>query len=316
MARGVEIAVEGLAKTYGRVRALSDVSASFPSSKITVVVGPSGAGKTTLLRLIAGLEAPDSGRILFDGRPVEEPPEKRGIGMVFQSLALFPHMSVFENIAFGLRASRMSREHIERRVLEVARLLRIEEKLWAKPGELSGGQQQRVALARAVAPNPRALLLDEPFSNLDPRLREEMRWELKRIQQETEATVIHVTHDHNEAVALADHLVVLKDGRVLQQGEAEWVLENPANSFVAWFLGYNVVELDGEKVCFRPTQAHLTSPGQGELVGRVGAIQNTLYGKRVRVEDAAWSVEVFAEEPPKPGTLVGIKLAEKIRLKE
>jgi ABC-type sugar transport system ATPase subunit len=312
----MEVRVEGLTKKYGELYALKGVHMTAPSGKVTVVVGPSGSGKSTLLRLIAGLEEPLAGEVLFDGKLVLDPPERRGVGMVFQSLALFPHMSAFENIAFGLENKRLPKAAVTSRVQEVAKLVGIAERLEAKPDQLSGGQQQRLALARALAPNPNVLLLDEPFSNLDPRLREVMRWEVKRIQAETNNTVIHVTHDHLEALSLADHLVVLREGLVEQQGEAAEVFDKPKNSFVAWFLGYNVVELNGEKLCFKPNEAQLTAPCDGELVGEVKAVQNSLFGKKVRVENDGWSAELFSEENIGIRSRVGIRLQRRITLKE
>ncbi|MCL5788806.1 MAG: ABC transporter ATP-binding protein [Candidatus Marsarchaeota archaeon] len=278
----MEVKLEHVSKAYGAVTALDDVTTHAPHGEVTAVLGPSGSGKSTLLRLIAGIEPPDRGRILFDGKPATQPPDKRGVGVVFQSLALFPHMTAAQQIAFPIE-SRLPRAEVENRVNQLAKLVKLEGALNRRPDELSGGQQQRVALARALAPEPRLLLLDEPFSNLDPRLREEMRWELRRIQGETGCTVIHVTHDHSEALAVADHLIILRGGRVEQHGPAWEVYTHPRNAFTAWFLGYNVLALDGKPVFFRPSDSELTLPGQGDVEGSVTAVRKTEKAHLVRV---------------------------------
>jgi ABC-type sugar transport system ATPase subunit len=305
----VKLSVIALTKKYERVLALDQATFEAPDSRITVLLGPSGSGKSTALRLIAGLERPDSGVILFDDEPVNLPPEKRGVSMVFQSFSLFPHMSVKQNILFGVRSKNLLQAQKEAIAKEIAELVGVADKLDAKPDELSGGQQQRVALARALASTPRLLLLDEPFSNLDARLREELRWELKRIQAERGITMVHVTHDYTEALALADHIVVLNQGKVEQEGEAEWLIENPKNEFVAWFLGYNVVKINGERVWFRPHKARLSQ--DGELCGLVELVQNAYFGKKVRVKGNGWSVEVLEQgDVPKLGSTVCVKLLE------
>lgn len=237
------IVLENIVKTYGRVRALDGVTTRIPQGKITVILGPSGAGKTTLLRVIAGLEEPDQGRIVIDGRDVTgEPPWRRGVSMVFQQPALLPHMTAYENIAFGLEALEASEEEIEEHVFWAAKLTRIEHLLDKYPDQLSGGEQQRVALARALVTRPRILLLDEPLSNLDLALREELRLELKRIQRETGITFIHVTHDQDEALELADHLIILMNGRIVEEGDPLVVYENPREIETARFFGHNIVK--------------------------------------------------------------------------
>lgn len=306
----MKVTVSDVTKRYGRVIALNGASMTVPDRSLTVVLGPSGSGKSTLLRLIAGFEEPDSGVILFDEKKVTQPPEARGVGMVFQSFSLFPHMNVRENILFGVRNENAAERERTARVM--AELVGVSNRLDAKPEELSGGEQQRVALARALAVSPRLLLLDEPFSNLDTRLREELRWELKRIHFERNLTTVHVTHDHVEALALADRLVVMRGGRVEQEGNVAEVTDRPKNRFVAWFLGYNTVALDGDVVWFRPHRAVVAD--DGELEGTVVAVQNSPYGKRVRVKGDGWDVEVLSgEEAPEVSSRVKIKLLERGR---
>jgi ABC-type sugar transport system ATPase subunit len=245
----VKVRVEGLAFAYGREPVLSGVSLDLPEGGITVVIGPSGSGKSTLLQLLAGLLHPSSGAILFDGDEVTGvPTERRDVGVVFQSYALFPHLTVRENIAFGLKTGRRrvslrtsrrrpSRHHIDCRVWDAASLLGLERLLDRRPSQLSGGEQQRVALARAVAPRPALLLLDEPLSALDARLRRAVRAELAALLSRLGTTVFYVTHDQEEALLLADHLVVLNAGRVEQAGPPLELYRCPANPFVASFLG-------------------------------------------------------------------------------
>ena len=234
---------------YGKERVISDVFLELPEGGITVVIGPSGSGKSTLLQLVAGLLRPTSGTVLFDGEDVTGvPTERRDVGVVFQSYALFPHLSVRENIAFGLKSGRRrvslrtsrrrpSRHQIECRVWDTASLLGLERLLDRKPGQLSGGEQQRVALARAIAPHPSLLLLDEPLSALDARLRRAVRCELAQLLRRLGTTVFYVTHDQEEAMLLADHLVVLSAGTVVQAGPPLELYRRPASSFVASFLG-------------------------------------------------------------------------------
>ncbi|MEM4455562.1 MAG: ABC transporter ATP-binding protein [Thermofilaceae archaeon] len=202
------------------------------------LLGPSGSGKTTTLRIIAGLTEPDKGRVLFDGEDVTRvPPEKRNLGMVFQSWALFPHLTVFENIAFGLRLRKLPESEISRRVKWASELLRIEELLYRYPYQLSGGQQQRVAVARAIVIEPRALLFDEPLSNLDAKLRDQVRFELRKLQRELKITSIYVTHDQAEAFVLCDRVAVMNKGNIEQLGKPEEIYNSPATPFVAEFMG-------------------------------------------------------------------------------
>ena len=233
-----QIQLRGLRKTFGNVVAVDDVSLTLQDGTFSVLLGPSGCGKTTTLNMIAGLEEATAGSILFDGQEVQDlPPHRRDIAMVFQSYALYPNRSVHDNIAFPLRMQRVDRREIATRVKDVAGKLGILELLNRRPRQLSGGQQQRVALARAIVRRPRAFLLDEPLSNLDAKLRADMRFELKALQRDLGGTFVHVTHDQAEAMSLADAMVVMDRGLVQQVGPPLEVYQEPANLFVATFVG-------------------------------------------------------------------------------
>ncbi|HEV2564562.1 MAG TPA: sn-glycerol-3-phosphate ABC transporter ATP-binding protein UgpC [Microvirga sp.] len=227
-----------VAKEFGSVRVLHGIDLEVTDGEFVVFVGPSGCGKSTLLRTIAGLERASSGEIRLDDRLVNDvSAADRGLAMVFQSYALYPHMSVRQNLAFGLENSRMPRDEIDRRVMEAARMLLIEPLLNRKPRQLSGGQRQRVAIGRAIVRRPGIFLLDEPLSNLDAELRVVMRAELAALHKRLNATMIYVTHDQTEAMTLADRIVVLRDGRIEQVGTPLDLYNNPANRFVAGFIG-------------------------------------------------------------------------------
>jgi lactose/L-arabinose transport system ATP-binding protein len=225
-------------KTFGTTRVIHGVSMEIGQGDFAVFVGPSGCGKSTLLRMIAGLEETTAGRIEIEGRDVtDEEPSKRGVAMVFQSYALYPHLTVFENMAFSLRLARRPRAEIEQKVTEAARILRLEEQLQKKPSQLSGGQRQRVAIGRAIVREPRVFLFDEPLSNLDAELRVQMRLELARLHRQIGATMIYVTHDQVEAMTLADKIFVLQNGVVRQAGRPLDLYDDPDNRFVAGFIG-------------------------------------------------------------------------------
>ncbi len=236
------IRIEGLVKKFGaapnETTAVRDVTIDIPSGSLFFLLGPSGCGKTTLLRMIAGFTEPTSGRILFGTRDVARvPANERNTGMVFQNYALWPHMTVAENVAFGLEVRKLSKATIATKVAQALELVRMGEYARRKPAELSGGQQQRVALARAVVIEPSVLLLDEPLSNLDAKLRLEMRLEIRRIVDTLRITTVYVTHDQEEALSLADGMAVLKNGEVIQCGAPRAMYRRPNSRFVADFLG-------------------------------------------------------------------------------
>jgi spermidine/putrescine ABC transporter ATP-binding subunit len=236
----VRISVHDLTKRFGPLEVVSRVSFSIEEGELFTLLGPSGCGKTTLLRLVAGFYTPDEGEIRFDDVRVNEvPPNERGIGMVFQAYALWPHMTVFENVAYGLKLRKIDRAQIAARiggVLEKVKLTGLGDRY---PGQLSGGQQQRVALARALVLNPKILLLDEPLSNLDAKVRVQVRAEIRKLQKELGITTVYVTHDQEEALTLSDRIAVFNAGKVFQIGPPKELYERPANRFVADFIGVN-----------------------------------------------------------------------------
>jgi ABC-type Fe3+/spermidine/putrescine transport system ATPase subunit len=238
------VVARNLVKRFGATRAVADVSFAVEDGSVLTLLGPSGCGKTTILRCLAGLETPDEGTItiagacVFDGgRGTVVPTERRNLGMVFQSYAIWPHLTVFDNVAFGLRVRRTARGEIAARVAEALALVRLTGLEQRYPSQLSGGQQQRVVLARCLAYRPALLLLDEPLANLDAQLREEMRGELRRIQRQTGTTMVYVTHDQAEALALSDEVLVMDRGRVVQRAAPADLYRRPAAAFVAEFLG-------------------------------------------------------------------------------
>jgi ABC-type Fe3+/spermidine/putrescine transport system ATPase subunit len=236
---GVEVRFEDVWKSYGAVIALRGVTLTAPGGRITVLLGPSGCGKTTLLKIAAGLLEPDRGRVYFNGVDYTRvPAERRDVGMVFQDLALFPHMSVFENVAFGLRVRGVRGLELERRVREVLDLVGLDRSFYnRRVTELSGGQQQRVALARALVIEPKVLLLDEPLAHLDYKVKQKLLEEVRRIQRSLRITTIYVTHDQLEAMAVGDVIAVMRDGYVVQVGTPREVYENPRDLYVASFFG-------------------------------------------------------------------------------
>ncbi len=234
----MRIELENVCKTFGAVVAVEDVSFRIEEGELFFLLGPSGCGKTTLLRLIAGFLSPDRGRILFGGKVMNNvPPNRRNTGMVFQNYALWPHMTVRRNVEYGLRVRKVSPEERRRRVAQVLSLMRMSGYGDRYPGELSGGQQQRVALARVLVVRPDALLLDEPLSNLDAKLRVEMRDEIRRVHRETGITFVYVTHDQKEALSMADRVALMNEGKIVQVGTPREIYSSPRCRFAATFLG-------------------------------------------------------------------------------
>jgi sulfate/thiosulfate transport system ATP-binding protein len=234
----MSITIRGVSRCFGDFEALDDVSVEIPSGSLTALLGPSGSGKSTLLRVIAGLERPDAGTVEIDGRDATgQPPQRRGVGFVFQHYAAFKHMTVRENIAFGLKVQRRPRAEIRWRVDELIDLVQLPGLADRYPAQLSGGQRQRMALARALAVEPQVLLLDEPFGGLDERVRKELRAWLRRLHDEVHVTTVFVTHDQEEAMEVADRIVVMNHGRIEQVGAPRELYEQPANAFVMGFVG-------------------------------------------------------------------------------
>jgi multiple sugar transport system ATP-binding protein len=270
-------------KRYGDVEVIHGIDLTIDPGEFTVFVGPSGCGKSTLLRMIAGLEPISGGDLVIDNvRMNEVPAAKRGIAMVFQSYALYPHMSVYQNLAFGLETARVPRAEIEQRVGRAAGILRIEPLLKRKPKQLSGGQRQRVAIGRAIVREPKAFLFDEPLSNLDAALRVNMRIEITELHQQLKTTMVYVTHDQVEAMTMADRILVLNAGRVEQFGSPLELYKKPANKFVAGFIGspkMNFFEgaaaskYQADSVGVRPEHVRISREA-GEWAGRVGVAEH------------------------------------------
>jgi sn-glycerol 3-phosphate transport system ATP-binding protein len=286
------LVLENLGKHYAGAVAVDGVNLQAPAGSFTALLGPSGCGKSTTLRMIAGLDAPTSGRILIDGRDVTGlPPAQRHISMVFQSYALFPHLSVRENILFGLRVRREPPQDFDRRLSRVAQLLGLQTLLDRRPAQLSGGQQQRVALGRAVISEAPVCLMDEPLSNLDAQLRQEMRREIRALQQELGITMVYVTHDQTEAMSMADKVVLLNAGRIEQQGMPEDLYDRPATTFAARFIGtppMNLIALDRlyEQIVIRGTH------GPTIAGVPVGAALMGLRPEHLRLDDAGVPAEI------------------------
>jgi len=229
---------EDIDKSFGRNNVISKFNLKVEKGKFIVLLGPSGCGKSTLLRMIAGLEKIDNGKILLENNLLNDLlPSKRQIAMVFQSYALYPHMSVFQNISFGLKSEKISKNQIKDKVIKAAKILKIEELLDRRPKELSGGQRQRVAIGRAITRNPKLFLFDEPLSNLDAALRSEMRVEISKLHKKLKSNIVYVTHDQVEAMTLADKIVIMNNGKIEQHGSPEDIYNNPINIFVAEFIG-------------------------------------------------------------------------------
>jgi len=287
----MKVTLRNLCKYFQQIKAVDGLSLEIAAGEFLALLGPSGCGKTTTLLTIAGFYKPDQGEIYFDERLVNDlPPRLRNIGMVFQSYALYPHMTVLDNIAFPLKLRKVPKSEWKARAVEIAELLEIADLLDRKPGQLSGGQQQRVALARALVRNPRLLLLDEPLSNLDAKLRIFMRAELKRLQKELGITTIFVTHDQIEAMTMADRIVVLKEGRLQQVGTPDELYDSPANVFVASFIGtppMNLLdaEIEVREGHYRVQTAHFSFSLPKEIAAKIKHIPSHGVVLGIRPED-------------------------------
>ncbi len=270
MSKASEIDIASVTKLYGSTKAVDDISLKIPGGTYCCLLGPSGCGKTSTLRMIAGHEPISSGDVRLGNAVVTDlPPARRGTAMMFQSYALFPHLSLIDNVAFSLKMKGMSKEDRRAKALEMLRLMQLDAYADRRPAQLSGGQQQRVALARALITNPQALLLDEPLSALDPFLKIRMRAELKKLQSSLGITFVHVTHSQEEAMALADLIVVMNDGRIEQAATPRTVFERPATPFVARFMGdHNVIS--GRVAAHEGDELLLSVPGGGEFVATDG----------------------------------------------
>jgi len=309
------ITARNISKRFGSFAALSDVSVDIPSGTLTALLGPSGGGKSTLLRIIAGLEQPDEGTVEIEGLDSTDlPPQRRNVGFVFQHYAAFKHMNVARNVAFGLEIRKRPKDEIERRVDELLELVHLEQFAERLPAQLSGGQRQRMALARALAVEPKVLLLDEPFGALDAQVRKELRTWLRRLHDEVHVTTVFVTHDQEEAMEVADEIVVINHGVVEQAGPPDELYDRPANDFVMGFLG-PVTRLGGTPV--RPHDIEVfTSPQPGAVAATVTRIARLGFEVRVDIttpDGDAW-VQVSRGEQEKlhlvPGTAVYLLCAE------
>ncbi|MEX0350768.1 MAG: ABC transporter ATP-binding protein [Paracoccaceae bacterium] len=292
-----EIQIKNVAKRFGEYQALHDINLTIADQEFMVLLGASGCGKSTLLRIICGLETATEGEIWIGGRRVDHlPPRERGIAMVFQNYAVFPHLTVFENIGFGLRMQKLPNDEVTRRVERTAGLMHIDQLLKRYSGELSGGQRQRVAVARALAMEPDVILMDEPLSNLDALLRLEMRAELKGVLAESNTTAIYVTHDQVEAMSLADRISVMHEGRIVQAASPVEVYRNPAERFVASFIG-------NPPMNFLPAAAN--GGGQWAVAGQSfsgpqtgkDALEFAIRPEDIRIDDGGLPVTAKIVEP-------------------
>jgi putative spermidine/putrescine transport system ATP-binding protein len=302
-AEGPDVVLRGLRKAYGEVRAVDGVDLEIARGEFFTMLGPSGSGKTTTLRLIAGFEQPDEGTVVLAGTDVTgKPPYARDVNTVFQDYALFPHMTVGENVAYGLRIKKVARDERRRRAAGALELVRLSGYEGRKPAQLSGGQRQRVALARAIVNEPQVLLLDEPLGALDLKLRQEMQVELKAIQRDVGITFVYVTHDQEEALTMSDRLAVFNAGRIEQVGPPAVVYEHPASEFIAGFVGVsNVLERDGRRFTVRPEKLRLLAAGDSAdgLHTETGTIREVNYAgmvtRYVVVLDAGGELQVVRQ---------------------
>jgi sulfate transport system ATP-binding protein len=289
----VSIEVNGVGKKFGDFVALENISLSIPSGELMALLGPSGGGKSTLLRIIAGLEHADSGTVHIEGVDATDlSPQRRNVGFVFQHYAAFKHLSVRRNVAFGLEIRKLPKAEVRRKVDELLALVHLEQFADRLPSQLSGGQRQRMALARALAVEPSVLLLDEPFGALDAKVRKELRDWLRRLHDEVHVTTVFVTHDQEEALEVADNIVVINEGRIEQIGSPDELYDQPANDFVMKFLG-PVTELDGELLRPHDIELFASDPGNASI-GHVSRVSRV--GFEVRIEIAAGSQTVLVTQ--------------------
>ena len=323
MSETPDIRLRGLVKRFGDVTAVDAVDLDIARGEFFTMLGPSCSGKTTTLRMIAGFELPDEGTIELGGEDVSRlPPYDRDVNTVFQDYALFPHMTVAQNIEYGLRVRKVDKPERRRRVAEALEMVRLPELGGRKPGQLSGGQRQRVALARAIVNRPRVLLLDEPLGALDLKLRQEMQIELKRIQQDVGITFVYVTHDQEEALTMSDRVAVFNRGRIEQLGPPAEVYEHPASEFIAGFVGVsNVIERDGRRYTVRPEKIHVLDdgeqPGSGAHVeeGVVHDVQYVGPVTRYHVSlDDGGNVQVLAQNLDESSVEVKAVTGRRVRL--
>ncbi|AHF68756.1 MULTISPECIES: ABC transporter ATP-binding protein [Pseudomonas] len=317
------VSIENLQKSYASTAVFSDINCTIERGEFVTLLGPSGCGKSTLLRCIAGLTSVNSGSILLDGQDlVPLTPQKRNIGMVFQSYALFPNMTVEQNVAFGLRIQKVNADDTHKRVADVLKLVELTDFASRYPHQMSGGQCQRVALARSLVTRPRLLLLDEPLSALDARIRKHLREQIRAIQRELGLTTIFVTHDQEEALTLSDRIFLMNQGRIVQSGDAETLYTAPADVFAAGFIGnYNLLEPDdasrlmqrpiNSRVAIRPEaiQLSLTGALEGEVLSH--SLLGNVIRYRVQARDVELVVDVLnrsAEDLHPDGRRVSLKI--------
>ncbi|MCD4524071.1 sulfate/molybdate ABC transporter ATP-binding protein [Nocardioides sp. cx-173] len=288
----MSIEVKNVTKKFGDFVALDDVSVSLPTGQLTALLGPSGGGKSTLLRIIAGLDSADVGTIDIEGTDATRlPAQKRGVGFVFQHYAVFKHMTVAKNVAFGLEIRKRPKDEVKRRVEELLELVHLSQFSHRLPSQLSGGQRQRMALARALAVEPKVLLLDEPFGALDAKVRKELRDWLRRLHDEVHVTTVFVTHDQEEALEVADEIVVINEGRVEQIGTPDQLYDEPANEFVMGFLG-EVTQLGGVRLRPHDIELAVTPGPDGAIEGTVTRVLRVGFEVRTQVATAGGDVTV------------------------
>lgn len=314
------LSISNITKRFGHLTALDNVSLEVPSGSFVCFLGPSGCGKTTLLRVIAGLDEADAGRILVDGRDLSTTTAReRNFGIVFQSYSLFPTLSAARNVAYGLECRKWDRASIDERVSDMLKLVRLSTHADKLPHQMSGGQQQRIALARALAPHPSLLLLDEPLSALDAKVREELRVEIKSVQNRLGVTTIMVTHDQEEALAMADIIVVMRDGRIEQIGSPAELYETPKTVFVAEFVGrmnFLPSGASGGRICVRPEHVEMAAPGlsgKDIVPGRVTSVAYLGNLTRITMQPAAGGDTLVAELHGRPAVpTVGADIAMRV----